>query len=254
MTRRERLEAKIEKRETWATSASAKSDAAFEGVRRIADNIPLGQPILVGHHSERHARRDQARIESGMTKGCELQKKAAGHRSKAAGLQNQLDNSIFSDDDNAIAALEARIAEREAKSEQMKSINQAWRKMLKTGARSALHDLGISDTFIDKTQADMAAHPYLGDVPYPGYSMTNLRANIRRDYERIEEIKRRTQRVQAAENAGGVVVSGTGEYVSVTFAEKPDRSIINALKAAGFWWRGGSWQGRRDALPEEVKE
>jgi hypothetical protein len=84
--------------------------------------------------------------------------------------------------------------------------------------------------------------------------MTNLRANIRRDYERIEEIKRRTQRVQAAENAGGVVVSGTGEYVSVTFAEKPDRSIINALKAANFHWSGGSWLGKRSALPAEIAE
>jgi predicted RNA methylase len=41
-------------------------------VDAIADNIPLGQPILVGHHSEKRARRDAARIENGMRKavGC----------------------------------------------------------------------------------------------------------------------------------------------------------------------------------------
>jgi hypothetical protein len=35
--------------------------------------IPFGQPILVGHHSEGRARRDQGRIESGMRAGVESQ-------------------------------------------------------------------------------------------------------------------------------------------------------------------------------------
>jgi hypothetical protein len=37
---------------------------AHDAVHRIADNIPFGQPILVGHHSERHARKDAERIEN----------------------------------------------------------------------------------------------------------------------------------------------------------------------------------------------
>ena len=43
-------------------------DAAREAtrVRAIADNIPFGQPILVGHHSERHARKHAEQIEGGM--------------------------------------------------------------------------------------------------------------------------------------------------------------------------------------------
>jgi protein-L-isoaspartate O-methyltransferase len=41
-------------------------------VSRIADGIPMGQPILVGHHSERHARRDAEKIQSGMRKAVNL--------------------------------------------------------------------------------------------------------------------------------------------------------------------------------------
>ncbi|GAB3757469.1 hypothetical protein GCM10027599_23610 [Yimella radicis] len=41
---------------------------AYDGVRQIADQIPFGQPILVGHHSEARARRDQGRMHRGMDK------------------------------------------------------------------------------------------------------------------------------------------------------------------------------------------
>lgn len=52
-------------------------------------------------------------------------------------------------------------------------------------------------------------------------------------------------------SAGSVLVEG-GEFVRVTFAEKPERSVLDALKSAGFRWNGGSWHGRRDKLPATV--
>jgi Domain of unknown function (DUF3560) len=42
-----------------------------------ADNIPLGQPILIGHHSESHARKDAERSENGMHKTVKI-----GHTAK----------------------------------------------------------------------------------------------------------------------------------------------------------------------------
>lgn len=44
------------------------AEAANNAVEAIASMIPLGQPILVGHHSEKHARRDAQKIENGMRK------------------------------------------------------------------------------------------------------------------------------------------------------------------------------------------
>jgi phospholipid N-methyltransferase len=55
-------------------SANRKEDAenAKKTVEAITSAIPLGQPILVGHHSERAARKDQERIENGMRKAVKM--------------------------------------------------------------------------------------------------------------------------------------------------------------------------------------
>ncbi|MER7043638.1 DUF3560 domain-containing protein [Streptomyces jumonjinensis] len=50
----------------YADNAATKSESAWKRGHQIADAIPMGQPILIGHHSERHARRDQERIDNAM--------------------------------------------------------------------------------------------------------------------------------------------------------------------------------------------
>ena len=66
-------------------------------------------------------------------------------------------------------------------------------------------------------------------------------------------IKARQARTAAAEAAlGGVVIEGTGEWVRVTFAAKPAREVLDALRATGFRWDGGSWVGERSKLPEAI--
>lgn len=76
--RAERFEDYSEKRESEADRAKAASDA-------LADSIPFGQPILVGHHSERRARRDAERIRSTMTKAVRLWETAKYWEDRAAG-------------------------------------------------------------------------------------------------------------------------------------------------------------------------
>lgn len=48
----ERAKAKAERYEEWADKARQRSDEAFERSNNAVAGIPLGQPILVGHHSE----------------------------------------------------------------------------------------------------------------------------------------------------------------------------------------------------------
>ena len=68
----ERAEAKADRLEDLSDKRRAEAESAHAAVSSIADNIPLGQPILVGHHSERRARKDAERIENGMRRavGC----------------------------------------------------------------------------------------------------------------------------------------------------------------------------------------
>lgn len=75
---------RAERLQERADKAASASNAKFEAVRKIADAIPFGQPILVGHHSERHARRDAERIHTGMGAAVELNRKAEHLASAAA--------------------------------------------------------------------------------------------------------------------------------------------------------------------------
>ena len=64
----ERAEERAERFEDYSGARRADAESARKAVSAIADNIPFGQPILVGHHSEKHARRDAEKIDSGMRK------------------------------------------------------------------------------------------------------------------------------------------------------------------------------------------
>jgi uncharacterized protein DUF3560 len=259
VTRRERLERKAERRLEWAAKAKARSGAAFERARVVADGIPLGQPILVGHHSERRHRRDIARIDSGMSKGVEEARKAESHVSKAGGLEDQLERSVFSDDPDAVVRLKERAAELTAAADRMVAANRAFRKA--TGADSAAKLAVLVEAgTLTRAEALSVAHtwalcPYHAGQPYPSYATSNMRARARAALERVKDVERRAERAAEAEDApGGLVVKRYEEHgwCTVTFADKPSRGVLDALKAAGYRWGGGSWSGRTAALPEAV--
>lgn len=253
MTRRERIERRIERRREWAESRRTKAASAFRTAESMLSVIPPGQPILVGHHSERRHRRDLARIDSAMRRGCESTDMARHHDSTAANLESAIDRSIYSDDANAIEALRARIAEREAEAERIVALNKAIRRELKAGLTLGWLDrIGATETerkAIDRNvRFDWRHQPM-----FPAYTLSNLRGRITADKQRLEAIERRTQRQQQAESNGGIAIFTAGDYCSITFAEKPDRSILNDLKAAGFSWGNGQWNGYVARIPESVK-
>src|SRR5882757_1787919 len=62
----DRAEERSERFEQYSDNRMADAERARKTVAAIADNIPFGQPILVGHHSEKHARRNAKKIENGM--------------------------------------------------------------------------------------------------------------------------------------------------------------------------------------------
>jgi hypothetical protein len=250
MTRRERLERKVERRGEWADKASARSTSLSNESHRMMSVIPMGQPILIGHHSEKRDRNYRNRAWNKMGAAVAQQDLAEHHESKAAGLSAQLDRTIFSDDDNAVEAIEARIAEHEAEREQMKKINALYRKNDAAG----LAALGIN---LESLKAKLvAAGPYFGKSPHMPYEMSNLGGRIQADKKRLQAIKAQQQRQEAAaatEN-GVKVENHANGYMSVTFAEKPERSILSALRDAGFRWGAGHWFGQTSVLPACVAE
>ncbi|MFI6889135.1 DUF3560 domain-containing protein [Streptosporangium canum] len=70
-----------------AEKRGAEAAAAYDRADQIAERFAGGQPILVGHHSERGARRDREKVDNAMRKGGALSKEAAevARRANAVG-------------------------------------------------------------------------------------------------------------------------------------------------------------------------
>jgi hypothetical protein len=229
------------------------------------DGIPFGQPVLVGHHSQR-------RHEKALDKSWNKLGEAVGHSDmvkhhagKADGIEHALDTSIFSDDDNAIEALEAKARGLDESCEFMKRANAAWKKAKGAPDFYKLLQPPPTDDEVKLLLRGVAGHHAMwGDrlaedgrplkLKYLPFTTTNSRAEARRCRLRIEDVKRRKARAERADAAGGVCVEIANGYAQVTFAEKPERSVIDTLKAADFHWSGGSWFGKAEKLPAELTE
>ena len=247
MTHRERLENKSERLQEWANNRVVKAQAVFNRNEPFTrDWAFITQP---GHIPER------ARIIAQEDKAHESLEKAAGMKSRAAGIQNQLDRSVFSDDSNAIEALQARIAKNEAIRDRMKAINSVVRSNPKNKLTEEKVVKIVALGLCESLARDAFTPDFCGRIGYPDYALTNIGATIRKDKQRIEEVKLRQARASQAEaSENGVTIEQcSGGYVRVTFAEKPSREILEALRSNGFRWGQGSWAGKAESLPEAVR-
>lgn len=236
------------RREAWARAREGKAERAFNGARAAVDGIPPGQPILVGHHSERRHRAALERHDARMRAGIESEDMAKHHAAKAAGLADALERSIFSDDPDAVERLREKVAAIEAQLAMMKRANAAHRKgkgapgwalsVFEGDPDAAKKAEGLEATF----RRLVESCPY-ETRPFPAYALSNANAERRRAEKRIIEVQRRA-RVQAAANeAGGclVEVHPAGHSIVIRFAEAPAFAVREKLKAAGFSYGGGAW-------------
>lgn len=69
----------------YSEKRAEEAEVTRNSVDQLANAIPLGQPILVGHHSEKRARKDAERIENGMRKSLKLWRTAQYWERRAEG-------------------------------------------------------------------------------------------------------------------------------------------------------------------------
>jgi DNA invertase Pin-like site-specific DNA recombinase len=113
-----RAATRADRHATWARNATRRAEAAFDGARAAVESIPLGQPILVGHHSERRHRAALARQDSRMRRAIEETKTAEHHRHRAAAAERTASTDYtpafcqrrIADVDRTIRDLDRRIA------------------------------------------------------------------------------------------------------------------------------------------------
>ena len=236
-----------ERRERYLASAQRaeqESASRFRSADSLLSVIPPGQPILVGHHSEKRHRAHLKRVDNNMRKGVEALKKAAHMRGRADGVGRA---GVSSDDPDAIDKLRERVAELEKKQEQTKATNRALKKAMKTGNDQPLRDLGFGDSTI----AALKVPDFCGRVGIPAYEMSNRSANIRRIKKRIADIEASADDTTTEKTFGPVTVVDSVEEnrLQLFFPGKPDSNTRAALKGWGFRWSptSGAWQRHRSS-------
>ena len=121
----------------------------------------MGQPILVGHHSEKRDRNfrkpDSQQL---LRKAFELKEKASRLRGRAASVGKA---GVSSDDPDAVVKLIENLEELEKKQALYKAINKALRKADRTGSDEELKALGLSD----KTIAELKTPDDAGEQGHP---------------------------------------------------------------------------------------
>lgn len=79
----ERAKARAERLLSWSASAEKKANGLMDAANEGRDFLALGEPIKVGHHSEKRHRSLIERNHNRMFKALEIEKVAEAHESKA---------------------------------------------------------------------------------------------------------------------------------------------------------------------------
>lgn len=86
----ERAAAKAERLDSIAGNRDRDAINHFRRADELSERFSGGQPILIGHHSERRARRDQEKLHSAMSCGVDAQRTAAFFRHRATAVERHV--------------------------------------------------------------------------------------------------------------------------------------------------------------------
>lgn len=150
-------------------------------------------------------------------------------------------NTISSDDPQAVEKLQEKLAACENKQKSMKEINKYYRKH---GTCVGYPDMAESTA---RKLDENVQQAYSWDKqPFPSYAITNNGAEIRRLKKRIEQLSqdRETGFVGWDFPGGTVEINEDINRLQIIFDEKPDEKQRAVLKSNGFHWSPteGAWQ------------
>lgn len=238
MNRKERQEARAERYREYTENAEKRATAAFNASNAAVAGIPLGQPILVGHHSEKAHRRALERSNGAMMRSVHESEKAEYYRQKAEAAENN--DNIYLGDDDARERLKKKIAELTALQEQMKGANKIIR-------AKSLSDIEKIDALVNLGISRPQANKMVGaQIIFPGYALTNNNAKIsaaRKQLAKAEALASKDDREYTIDDIT-IEECCSENRVRIYFPGKPDDEMRTQLKRNGFRWAPsmGCWQ------------
>lgn len=247
--KRQRLLNAADRHDVKSVEAYGRADMSEE-----KSGIPLGQPILVGHHSEGRHRRAIARAHSAMDSSVKHSKTADHLRAKADAVGS---GGVSSDDPDAIIKLREQLGKRETDQANMKAANRIIRKWVKKGAtheatNEKFNDyhaelVAVSDIFTEKAARMLITPEYGRFYGFPSFKLTNNNAAIKRIKLRIAELEKQSEATSKRFTFDGVceVVENVDENrLQIVFDGKPSGEVRATLKQNAFRWAPSqnAWQ------------
>ena len=166
---------------------------------------------------------------------------------------------ILSNDEQAIELLEEKLEALKEKQENMKAVNKAIKKKDVAVGNEELRDMGYSDNDI----AELRKPDFAGRVGYPGFSLQNNLANIKRVEDRLKKLKSvKADGTKEVECEFFKVVENTDLMrLQLIFDDKPSEEGRKVLKSHAFRWSPSNncWQRQltdnsKRVLPAVIKE
>lgn len=227
---------KIERYKALALKNQSEAVKLSNEASKIQSFIPMGQPILVGHHSEKRHRRDIQKIESKMDRMSEAFNKAEYYNQKAAAAENN--TSIFTEDPEALEKIEDKIKALENLRDVYKNFNKTWKK---DGLNKAIENYPFNkkrilkdiEVICTRWNPEKQCSEFFDTKGLPSYMLTNLGAKIRRYKQKFESL----EKIQEISNENQTWLSNSlcevkieDMRINVYFNGIPDASIRQKLK------------------------
>ena len=235
----EKKQARVDYYKEKAIKTTERSNQLIGQADKMISVIPLGQPILVGHHSEKRDRNYRNRANAKFAKGMKEAEKAEYYAQKAEAAENN--KAISSDDPDAIEKLKAKAIALGKRQAEMKQANAYYKKH-----KTMKGYPGITDDRADEIDREIKDGYSFHQQPYPAYMLQNNKANISRTLDRIKALSKRSASVPDGWefNGGRVVMNAGDNRIQIFFDGIPKEDVRSELKSRGFRWAPSvkAWQ------------
>ena len=249
----ERKQDRIDRYRERAENATTRSNNLYDSGMSSLKQIPFGQPILVGHHSEKADRNFRARAGAKIDRSMAERDKASYYEEKAQAAENN--TAISSDDPEAVVKLQEKLNQAEEIQVIMKAANKIIQKK-KLSDEEKIIELVKIDKISKETAKLLLAGDCMGCIGFPSYKLINNNANIRRMKERIAHLKRVSTQETTELKIGNVTICDNVEEnrVQIFFPGKPSEEIRSFLKSNGFRWcrYNSAWQRHRSTWAQNL--
>ena len=229
--------ARLEKR---AAAKRAEAKALHKRSHDLTDAIPFGQPVLMGHHSEKRHRRTLEKSRNATSKAFEASDAARELERRAESVGS---GGISSDDPDAPQKLMHQLNAATQAHDDMKRWNAQYR-------RGGIEAMDATDEV--KTNVVRLFELLPGGYGGAPFLLANSSANIRRIKLRLTQLAAmRCRETKERQTANGVrlVENADANRMQIIFPGRPSKEARNILRKAGFRWSPGEGAWQRHLTP-----